>query len=258
VAGETLTIAGKKYPKKVLYIAGAGAAGFVGYAWFTRGRSTGETPLPETPDPVPEPEDDPGFDVIGGGGPPGTNAAWSELALERLINIGLNGPAVSAAIGKFLQRLPLNSVEADLVRQAIRAAGYPPENGPWVIIPETPGTPKPPPVKPPPVVKPPPTKPPATTPPKVTPPPGIPGYITAVGGRGYADIAWFRGANTTSFEISRMEKNTRTPWQNIGNVTHYRAKTLVKVPTQYAFAVRARGPGGVSGDAHTKVVWVYP
>lgn len=142
----TIAIPGtkRKFPKTAVYIAGAGVAGFVGYAWFTKGSSeTPTAPAEEIPEPVEPPTDTPGFTAtVPGQGPPISNADWGELAVERLINIGLSGPAVSSAIGKFLQKKPLTAIEADLVQQAIRAAGYPPQGGPWSVIAE----PLPPPV----------------------------------------------------------------------------------------------------------------
>lgn len=140
---ETIKIPGikKPLPKNTVYILGAGAAGFVGYAWFTAGRSSGpEAPAePALPEPVPEPTDEPGFGVDGGGPPPGTNADWTAKAIDSLLSIGIDGKAASSALGKFLQRQRLNKVEVDLVRQAIAFAGYPPENGPWTILEEDTG-----------------------------------------------------------------------------------------------------------------------
>jgi hypothetical protein len=126
---ETVTIAGKKMPKNVVIVGGAVAAGVVGYAWFTSGRGD-ETPAPQLPEPVPEPTDDPGFSISGGGGPPGTNAEWTQKAIDYLINYGIDATALSSALGKFLDRKPLNKVEADLVRQAMAVAGIPPQFGP--------------------------------------------------------------------------------------------------------------------------------
>src|SRR5690606_15718185 len=68
-----------------------------------------------------------------------TNADWTDLAVTRMMNIGIDGAAASSAIGKFLARKALTKTEADLVRQAIAHAGYPPENGPWTIIESTNG-----------------------------------------------------------------------------------------------------------------------
>src|SRR3546814_4992989 len=69
------------------------------------------------------------------GGPrPTTNDEWNAKAVQALLNIGYDAIAVQNAIGKFLQRRPLNLVEAQLVEAAVAAAGYPPENPPWVKI----------------------------------------------------------------------------------------------------------------------------
>ena len=144
---ETINVLGKPLPKNAVIAAGAVTVGIVGYAWFTKGKSAGsETVEPSLPDPVPVPTDDTDFSVSGGGPPPTTNAQWSENAIAKLIAYGLDAAAVSAAIGKFLQRKPLNTIEQSLVQQAIGAAGNPPENGPWVILeegpaPNTPSTP---------------------------------------------------------------------------------------------------------------------
>lgn len=135
---ETIAIAGKKFPKTAVYAAGAGVIGFVGYAWWTKGTSGDEptAPVQEIPEPVEEPTDRPGFSASTGDQPPISNAEWGELAVQRLIAIGLDGPAVSSAIGEFLARKPLSTVEADLVQQAIRAAGLPPQGGPWTVLAE--------------------------------------------------------------------------------------------------------------------------
>lgn len=156
---ETIAIGGKQFPKAGVYAAGAAVAGIVGYAWFTRGvrqsdqEAAAEAVKAATPSPVEEPTDSTDFSVIGGGPPPTTNADWGELVVQRLQQIGLDGPAVSSAVGKFLARKPLNKTEADLVRQAIRAGGYPPQDGPWTVIEEIPGVVVPPPPPPPPPVK---------------------------------------------------------------------------------------------------------
>jgi hypothetical protein len=141
MATDTVKIGGKPVSKKVLYGGGAVALGVVGYAWYTSsvgGTATIE-PDEEPPEPVPEPTDEPGFDVVGGGPPPSTNADWNAKAIQSLLNIGYDAVAAQAAIGKFLQRRSLTSTEAALVEAAIAAAGYPPENGPWVIIRDQPG-----------------------------------------------------------------------------------------------------------------------
>lgn len=142
-ATDTVKVGGKPVNKKVLYAGGAVALGVVGYAWYTSSVGGTGTAEPEEdqelPEPVAPPSDQPGFDVVGGGPPPTTNADWNARAIQSLLNIGIDATAAQAAIGKFIQRRSLNPVEASLVEQAIAAAGYPPENGPWVIIRDQPG-----------------------------------------------------------------------------------------------------------------------
>ena len=144
---ETVTVAGKQMNKKVVYVAGAGALGVVGYAYWTRRPTGPPTETKEIPEPVDVPTDTTDFGVTGGTttAQPTNNADWSELAIARLMDIGLDGPAVSAALGKFLARRPLSVTEAGLVEQAIRAAGQPPIGGPWPIIRATTGGVTPPP-----------------------------------------------------------------------------------------------------------------
>jgi hypothetical protein len=142
---ETITIAGRKFPKTGVYVAAAGTAGILGWAWWTRAREDfaadeAQREIDESlPGPVEPPTDTPGFGVIGAT-PPKTNAEWNNFAITQLMNIGIDAVAAQAAIGKFLQRRHLTPAEAALVEQAIAAAGYPPENAPWVILRETPGT----------------------------------------------------------------------------------------------------------------------
>jgi hypothetical protein len=146
---ETIKLFGKPMNKNIVLFGGAAAVGLVGYAWFKSGQEPEGLPPGSLPDPVPVPTDTPGFEVLGTVAPPGTNADWSQLAIERLANIGIDAPTLSAAIGKFLAKKPLNKTEADLVRQAMAVAGIPPENGPWSIIEETTGgTPPPAPTAP--------------------------------------------------------------------------------------------------------------
>lgn len=241
---ETVTIAGRKFPKTGVYVAGAVTVGIVGYAWFTRGRAVAEEePVEELPEPVEPPTDEPGFTVTGGGPPPGTNADWSELAKDRLIAIGIEPLGLSSAIGKFLARKPLNKTEADLVRQAISAAGYPPENGPWVIIEETPGSTVPPGGGPSPVVK----------------PKTAPSSVRAVPGRhATATITWTKVPGATSYEIRRETRTTASGWVNVGNTLKHVATARVRTPTPYAWRVRGKNAAGVGPTRNSNTVRVLP
>jgi len=251
---ETVAIAGRKVNKNVIYFAGAGALGLVGYAWWTKGTGE-ETVAPDLPEPVPEPTDEPGFDVTGGlsGVEPRTNAEWTDLAVGRLTTYGLDPAAVSAAIGNFLARRPLNKVDASLVRQAIAAAGYPPVNGPWFVLEEVTPAPQPPVVTPP--------KPPAPKPPAPKPGPiGAVRGVRAVGGRGFADLSWTPVSGARGYEIMRATgRGNDTGWLAVGNRTSYRAPTLVRQATTYAFYVRAHGaPGAYGAPGKSNNVTVYP
>lgn len=239
---ETITIAGKQLPKTTVYVAGAATLGIVGYAWWTKGTSgVDEEAAPQLPEPVPEPTDDTDFDVTGGGPPPGTNAQWTEKAMTFLSNFGIDAQALSAAIGKFLQRKPLNKVEASLVQQAISAAGYPPENGPWIIIEETTG-----PVVPPPPVK---TK------------PGAIASIVAKGGKAKWSARWSSASGATSYEIRAIRgypAGTGLPWRNVGNNLVAGGILRVSYPSTYSFEVRAKNAAGYGPAKRSGPVRVNP
>lgn len=250
---ETVTIAGKKFPKNAVLVGGAGVAGIVGYAWFSKGRN--QPAPPALPEPVPEPTDTPGFGAdINNGAAPGTNDAWVNLAVARAIGIGLDGGSVAEALGMFLAQQRLTKTQASLVRTAIGLAGYPPVGPPgggsWVVLEQDTGGTTPPPVEPPP------TQPPPVQPPPAIGPPATPTRFAAGGDRGGVWLAWDPVAGADSYEISRMEANSRTPWMNVGNRTALFHQQLVSVDTQYAYAVRAHGPGGYSGEAHSAPVWI--
>lgn len=123
--------------RNVVYFGGAAALGIVAYAWY---RNSQEGPAILTSDPnvapVGEPRDSTGFTISSSdaGTTPQNNAEWRDLAVSKLIATGLDGSAVSSAIGKYIGRQPLSKTEQDLVRQALLAAGDPPQGGPYSII----------------------------------------------------------------------------------------------------------------------------
>jgi hypothetical protein len=66
-----------------------------------------------------------------------TNAEWSQFATDRLASLGYDPLAVGDALGKFLDRKPLNPTEANLARAAIAQAGEPPVGRPWPVLTES-------------------------------------------------------------------------------------------------------------------------
>lgn len=223
---ETVKLPGVKkgVPKNVIYVGGAAALGIVGYAWWTRGVSAeDEGVVPELPEPVPEPTDEPGFTVTGTTVLQ-TNGDWTELAVERLSNRGVSATALYAALGRFLARLPLSKTDADLVRQAIAAAGMPPQGEGWTVIEESTG---------------------GNPPPPSTVKLGAPVGFKATGGKGYAQLSWRPASgHVTHYEYRRMDSGG---WVTIGNVTSHRANAQVAKNTFFQYAVRAVGPGNVKG-----------
>lgn len=143
---ETITIAGKQLPKNYLYIGGAAALGIVGYAWWTRGGAGGmveeaeELPAVDTfGDERITPNTVDTFDVsVDTRSGVKTNAEWTQFAISHLAGLGFDSTVVSTALGRFIARQPLNTVDLDIARQAWAVAGEPPEGRPWTIIPAGP------------------------------------------------------------------------------------------------------------------------
>lgn len=140
-----------KVPKKYLIASGILVAGYVGYRWWVASAATGE------PDPFTPSVDEGGPDASGVVGAPmggniqyagtstdatdpnriNTNDQWFNTAVERLSSTGgWEGGAVQAALGEFLARKPLDETEQSIVNAALGAAGHPPENRPWTVIPQ--------------------------------------------------------------------------------------------------------------------------
>lgn len=141
---ETVKVPGIGPVKKgYVYVAAAGVAGFVGYAWWTRGG--GFAPVEEPGGPVDEfgderitPNTIDTFDVaVDTRTGITTNGEWSQFVISHLAGLGYDSTVVSTAIGRFLARQPLNKVDLDFARQAWAVGGEPPEGRPWTIIPES-------------------------------------------------------------------------------------------------------------------------
>lgn len=128
-----------KVNKTYVYVGLAGAAGIVGYAWWTRSRR------PATPtwdvDSVGETE----YRAPQGGGtnssytgekPAGinSNTQWATAAVEYLQQGGTEFGLASVAVGKFLLRQPLSPNEENAIKAVIGPLGEPPEGRPWKII----------------------------------------------------------------------------------------------------------------------------
>lgn len=149
--GDTIDIPKVGSIKKTQAIAVVGVAGgILVYAWWRSrsavvddGQAAEEVPLPDPFQGLTE-------SGAGGGGPasgyssgsggsdtatsaPTTNAAWSQLAAEKLAS-SYEPQVIDAALGRYLGRQPLTTLDQEVVRAAIARAGYPPENGPFTVI----------------------------------------------------------------------------------------------------------------------------
>jgi len=131
--------------KKTQAVAVAGVAGgILVYAWWrSRSAAVDSEPAPEPEDPFLGVTDTgPGGMVSGYPTNPGsdtattaprTNIEWSQLAAEKLAG-SYEPQLIDAALGRFLGRQPLTTLDTEIVRAAIARAGNPPEGGPYAVI----------------------------------------------------------------------------------------------------------------------------
>ncbi len=140
----TVTIAGKTFPKSYLYVGGAAVGGIVAYSlWTQRSAPTidegvAEVPVDEFGDERITPNTIDTYDVsVDNRTGIKTNTEWTQFVTSYLEGKGYDGMVASAAVGRFLARKPLNSIDVSLVQQAWGAGGEPPEGRPWTIIPES-------------------------------------------------------------------------------------------------------------------------
>lgn len=128
--------------KKWVYIGGAAIVGFVGYAWWTRARSSPaeaadftEEDIPQGREPPPTVVGSEDFTSDEANAIINTNAEWYTAAVDYLSSTGgYDFMFVTIALGKFLARRELTEAEANLVQAAKGAVGEPPQGGPWPII----------------------------------------------------------------------------------------------------------------------------
>jgi len=146
MAADTIKLPGAgPVNRKVVLVAGAVGVGVVGYAWWTRKPEAipeevvteseldaiGDERIPTTGVPY-----DPNIGAPTTGIT--TNAEWSQFATDRLNGLGYDPIAVGDALGKFLDKQPLTSAEANIARAAISQAGPPPQGGPWNVLTQAP------------------------------------------------------------------------------------------------------------------------
>lgn len=249
-----------------LYAGGAAIAGIVGYAWWSRGTAAAEEegfavelPVDEfTPPTI----IDSGISVGGRDEAEPiarTNIEWRNMAQAEGEALGFSQSLVQSALTKYLGKARLSVSEAACMSAIVAILGQPPTGGPYSIAlePITPPPPheEPPPTQPPPT-QPPPTQPPPSQPPAQGPPPTPTGFA-ATGAKGGVFLSWYASPGATGYEVIRMTASGNdTPWHNVGNTTALFLQQLVPEDTQYAYAVRAYGPGGYSGAAHSAPTWV--
>ncbi len=144
MAGGTITIAGRTFPKTYLYVIGGTGAAYVAYRWWTGGVGGG-VPDEEVAAPAVDefgderitPNTIDTYDVaVDNRTGIKNNAEWSQFVRDDLSGrSGYDSGVVSAALGKFIARQPLTPAEVSIIQQAWAIAGEPPDGRPWSIIP---------------------------------------------------------------------------------------------------------------------------
>lgn len=132
---NTISIAGKTYPKTTVWVIVGVAGAVVGYAWFTRNRTADvET---ETDYLVPEEVEPTGILPFGGTasgtfteGPVAfrTDQGWFKEAVDKLLyDYGVvDTPTASAAIDRYLNNQPLTTTQVPMINYVINSIGPPP------------------------------------------------------------------------------------------------------------------------------------
>lgn len=152
---ETTTLpAVGKVKTAYVYAGFALVAGIAGYAWWRRSQDTGPSvadptyvdtrtgsDLPSSGYVNPAPDNADGQSGTGIGGDsvwkaPNTDQEWAQQAIERLT--WYEPGYVSSVTGKYLARQPIDSTEANVVREAWAQIGQPPGRQP--IVPKSTGT----------------------------------------------------------------------------------------------------------------------
>lgn len=136
--------------KEFVAIAGVVTAGAVAWSYMKRRAPLDEGPLEPVGEAIGLIENTPGFMSTG---PPGlygdddddpkpgtfiTNGQWHQWVVDYLVQNGTDRAAADTAVGKFLSREKLTSVEANYIRVAQGAGGMPPQ-GTYTILLETTG-----------------------------------------------------------------------------------------------------------------------
>lgn len=132
MVSPTFTVAGKTYPKTLIYAVGAGVAGIAGYAWWTRGRE--EIP----PEPAVDTEYPSPITPAYTGGASGyfdvtpdkyeSDQEWYSDALQKLLyDYGISDtPIASEVLDKYLAQQPLTAEQQKMIAFVINSIGPPP------------------------------------------------------------------------------------------------------------------------------------
>lgn len=237
---ETVTIAGKQFPKTYLYVGGAAVVGIVGYAWWTGGG--GAPPVAEELPATDEfgderitPNTIDTFDVaVDTRSGVKTNSEWKQAADAYLSGIGYDSTVVSTALGRFLAQQKLNKVDLEIARQAVASFGEPPEGRPWYILEEPPA--------PAPVAK-----------PAVL---AAPARVTATpSGKHRVRLTWTPVIGASGYRV-RQNNPGVLPWRNVGLATTWEGVVLMGGPRDLraSWRVQTLGAGGKFGGNRTSNV----
>lgn len=139
--------------KKWVYVGGAAVAGIVGYAYWNRSRAEAAEPEVDDYTSGTDYAMDSGVDeYVNPGGSqapvdedyitaPTSNPEWSQKAIAFLVDNGYDPVEASFAVGRYMLRQSLSSLQANMIRAASAVLGPPPVGSYPIEVTTTPTTP---------------------------------------------------------------------------------------------------------------------
>lgn len=236
---ETITIAGKSFPKPLVIAGGFAVVGIVGYAYWNRAMGGGseEGVLPPDIEVVPN-DQIPGASggTISGTFSPNaqkyeSDQEWFNDALEKLVyDFGVADNQIAGdALDRYLKQMPMTEAQQRMIAYVINSIG-PPPTGTRSI---------------------------RTEPPKTTPPGtstiAAPARVTAAtAGKRRARVSWAAVPNAAGYRVRQedgLDAGKPHGWHNVGKSTSWTGGVLMHHPRDItvAFRVQALGAGGIFG-----------
>lgn len=241
--GQTITIAGKTFPKPLVYAAGAATVGIVGYAYFTKSRGDvsaegqdtaatldlGDERIPPTTLDT--------FDVkVDNRAGYKTDQEWYAAAQDLLINnygVG-DTPSAAKALDLFLSNQSVSQTQADMLHYVINTIGYPPSRGQIAIKLSTT------------------TPPTSSTTNRAT--PGPVGGLTLSASRTEINAKWNRASNASKYEVQLIQGTSQIIRNTTTSATSWKTGGGLAPKHPYRIKVRGISSQGIGGPWATKTI----